>query len=80
MCNFRFYRSSRDRDCQLTAGLALTCPQTEVNNHPVSLGLTYGQYTEFASFVGFLKMNYNYKSVATEVSHDAELAPIQYTS
>ena len=44
--NWRFVRHSRlrARACQLTAGHMSICPQIEVNNHPASLGVIYGQH------------------------------------
>ena len=50
-----------------TAVLISTFPETEGNNHPASLGMTCGHY------VG---EGYDYKSVATQISHIAGLEPI----
>ena len=34
---------------ELTAGLTSICLQTEVKDHPASLGVTFGQHVEFLS-------------------------------
>ena len=57
-----------------TAGLSSTCPLTEVKDHPASLGLTHGSMLNFPATVGFLDQNYCYKSVTTQISHNAGLA------
>ena len=41
-----------------------TCSKTEINEHPVSLGVTCCQYVESPAVVGLLDRNYRYKSVA----------------
>ena len=55
------------------------CLQTEVKDHEVSLGLTYGQLVDPPTIYSFLDQNYHYKWLAIQISHDAGLAPIQYT-
>ena len=40
---FSRYSWLRARKCQPTAGLISTCPQTGMNDHPASLGVTCGQ-------------------------------------
>ena len=46
-------------------------PQTEVKDHPVNLGVTYGQHVASPAVVGFLDRNYRYQSAATQTPHDA---------
>ena len=38
----------------------------EMNNHPLSLGVTCGQYVEFPVVVGFLNQGYSFKSIASK--------------
>ena len=65
--------------CWPTAGLKYICPQTELNDHPASLGRHVVSISCFPAVVGFLDDDYRYESVVTQISHDAGLAPISYT-
>jgi hypothetical protein len=49
------------------------CPQTEGDNRPAGLGVTYSQHLESLSVVGFLNQDYRYKSVTTQIPHDTDL-------
>ena len=44
------------RACQSIAGFMSTCPQTEVNDHPASFGITYGQNLEPPSHCWFSRL------------------------
>ena len=35
--------SMRNKDYKLTAGVTFTCQNTEANDHPVSIGVVFGQ-------------------------------------
>ena len=48
------YSTLRGRACQSTTGLCSTCPQTEVNIHPVSSGATYDQFANSPAINDFL--------------------------
>ena len=50
----------------------------DVNYHPASLGVTFGQNTESAVIISHLDWNDYYKSVATKVPHDARLEPTMW--
>ena len=41
--------TNTQRACEPTTGLLTTCPQTEVNDHPTSLGVKCGQYVRSLS-------------------------------
>ena len=44
-----------------------------VYDHPVTLGVTCGQHIESPTVIDFLDRNYSYKSVNTQILHDARL-------
>ena len=48
-----------------------------MKEHPVSLEVICGQLVESLAVVGFLDENYHYQSVATQIPHDARLAPVR---
>ena len=64
------------RVCQPTAGLASTCPQTEVIDSLSSLVGICDQNVEFLYRCWLLDPDYHYKSVAIRFPHSAGLAPI----
>ena len=65
--------------CQPTADLTFTCSKTEIKNYPAGLGVNCGQHVDSLAIVGFLDRDYRYRSVSTQIPHDAGLAPITYT-
>ena len=42
-----------------------------MKDHPASIGVTYGQHVGYPAVVEFLNRENRYKSVATQISHDA---------
>ena len=50
------------------------CPRTEANDHPVSLGMTCGQYVESPSWI--YRREFFLKLLATQVSLDVGFAMI----
>ena len=71
-------RPLRNKACQPTR-LTSACPQTYVNDHPVSSAMTCGQHFSLPVVVGFPDRDHRYKSVATQIPHDVGLAPIPDT-
>ena len=71
--------SLRPRVYQLAAGIMSTCPQTEVNDHPASSGVAVVSTLNHPAVVDFVERNYRYKSVTTQIPHDAGLVPIPFT-
>ena len=61
----------------LQSAAVLTYPQEE--DHPTSIEGTCGKQANPLDVVGFLDRHYGYKSVATQIPHNAWLASIPYT-
>ena len=60
---------------QLTPDLMSTCLHTEEKDHPASLEKYVVSISSSPTAAGFLDQDYWKKSVATQISHDARLAP-----
>ena len=56
-----------------------TCSPTEVNDHPATLGVTFGKHFESTSRYGLLGWNYSYELLAAQIPHDGVLAMIPHT-
>jgi hypothetical protein len=56
---------------ELTEGFWSTYQQTGVNNLPYNTGVTSSLYNDPQAAVAFLDWNYHFKSVVTEILHDA---------
>ena len=50
------------RLCKPVVFLTFICTQTQINDPPVNLGVSSGQYIESPAVVDFLNPNYHYKS------------------
>ena len=48
---------------QSAASCTSTCTETEVYDHPATLGVTCGQHVESPTVVGYLEWNYRYYSI-----------------
>ena len=68
---------SRARACQQAVGMTSTYPQTEVNDHPVNYRNAWSK-KQVPQRCWFLDRNYRYKSVYTQITHDAKLAQFPY--
>ena len=44
---------------------------------PASLGVIYWETSSSPAVVGFLEQDYSYKSIATQIPHNARLAPFR---
>ena len=51
-----------------------TSRQTEVECHPAGFGMTSGKHVEYFSCYWLSDSDYGYRSVATQIPHDVELA------
>ena len=61
--NFLYIFRALARRDQLLTGLISTCPQPEVNDHPASLGVIFADKSSPPVVLGFLDLDYRYKSV-----------------
>ena len=61
------------------AGLTSTFPQTEMKDHPASLGVTCDKHVDLPAISSFIARDYSYKLLATQFLPNAGSTLISYT-